>query len=768
MKRALRCLCLLLLAVSTCCSPGCLHPDENPSYLPFLHPDSYGNYDPFAVRLAVEPGDRTNPVRHQHVIIATVYDKDNKPRRGRRIEWRVEGVGSIIQVDGNGKIEEKQKAVSMTNKFEHKVTRGNDNPLDDFVIRPGQTWCVVSSTVEGDTHVSVMAPEIFDWGKRILVTTVRWVDADYIFPLPAQVRTGSEHVLTTRIIRHTDKQPLAGYRVRYKIDSGPPALFVNHAQEFTAVSDLSGNAQVAIAQMGPAQGVNHISMEVIRPPDPSAPSGSGVTLARGETTVEWLAPAIILTQSGPTMAVLGSQITYETTIRNVGRVECRSMTVTSPVSDALSYVTSNPPATPYSEPPGSPHPKLFLGWALGKLAPNQEIKLQATFKTKAQGLINSCASVVTEEGLKDEKCIQTNVSTAALKVAITGPTTAVIGQPLQFMVTVTNPGGGPLEKVLVTANFDEGLESETKLHTVNQKLLTPLAPQESRVLPLDLIARKVGPQHVRIVATASVVSSRAEAVVMVQQPSVKLSFEKPPKTGFVGKQAEWSLVLINEGDATLTNVVIRDRLPPELEFAGADQGGGREGGDVLWKLGQLLPRDRRVLKLTTLCKNPTKAAEQKAVVTTDQGVTSEASAVLEIVSSPPGLNFLPIAQPNPVQVGKKVTYLVKVSNSGQEPLQGVEIKAVLPPELQILSAKPPPGTTSKETIDKQVVTFTKVDGVGKDRVLEYTIEAEGKKAGDLRIRFECRTLGMDRNNPMVDVIPTTVFDTEQPPPPPGL
>ena len=643
----------------------------------------------------------------------------------------------------------------MTNVSRHTATRGNNNPNDDFVINPGQTWCVVSSPGEGDTHVTVLAPEIADWGKRMVVTTVRWVDADYIFPNPVQARTGSEQVLTTRILRHTDKQPLAGYRVRYKIEDGPPATFPNHGQEFLAVSDLSGNAQVAIAQTGPVQGVNRIGIEVIRPPDPSAPSGSGVTLARGETTVDWMAPSIALTQTGPAMAVLGSEITYETTVANVGRVESNLILVSIPVSDALQHVRSDPPASPNTQ---NPH-RVVLEWPLGApLPPNQAFKIKTTFKTLKPGPIKCCASVVTGEGLKDEKCAETNVGTAALKVAIRGPATAVIGQKLQFMVTVTNPGGGPLDEVLVTTSFGKGLEHENKAHELHQTL-GPLPPQESINAPLDLIVREAGPQKVVVKATASAVSHQDETVVMVQQPKVSLSIEGP-KSGkcFVGGRPEWSIILTNEGDAILTNVVIRDRLPPELEFAGADQGGHLEGGDVLWRLGQLLPRDTRAFKLTTLAKNPTKAAVQTAAVTADPGINSEKQATLEIEGTPPGLNFQ-IAPVNPLQVGKTVTYVIKVSNSGQQPLQGVEIKAVLPRELKILPAttKGPPDT--KVSIDNQIVTFTKGDKVGKDQELEFKIEAQALQPGDLRPRFECRTPGMDPTNPMVDVIQTKVFDT---------
>ena len=424
----------------------------------------------------------------QHVIIATVYDKNNTPRRGRRIEWRIDGPGSIIRVDSNGWVKDKQCAVSMTNKLEHKATRGNDNPADDFVVRPGQTWCVVSSPVEGDTHVTVIAPGIADWDKSVVVRTIRWVDADYQFPPPAQVRTGTEHVMTTHISRHTDKQPLAGYRVRYKIEPGGPGSGVSQSR-----SGVPGHQRPGRQRPGghrpdrPGRGHQSHQHRSHSPSRSQRPSGSGVTLARGETIVDWLAPTITLTQAGPAMAVLGSEITYETTVTNTGRVESGTMLVTSPVSDALQYVGSVPPASINGR---------SLEWAFGTLPPGQSHKVQTRFKTLRPAIVESCALVVTEEGFKDSKCIQTSVTTAALKVAIRGPATAALGQQIQFTVTVSNPGGGPLDAVLLSANFDDGLESERKVQTLNQTL-SPLAPQENRAILLDLVARKPGPQKVQ-------------------------------------------------------------------------------------------------------------------------------------------------------------------------------------------------------------------------------------------------------------------------------
>ena len=58
-----------------------------------------------------------------------------------------------------------------------------------------------------------IAPGIYNWEKNKVYATIRWVDAIWEFPQPAQARFGSEHVLTTRVYRATDKQPLGKPRL---------------------------------------------------------------------------------------------------------------------------------------------------------------------------------------------------------------------------------------------------------------------------------------------------------------------------------------------------------------------------------------------------------------------------------------------------------------------------------------------------------------------------------------------------------------------------
>ena len=100
----------LLLAASLSLLSGCFGVTQNPSYFPYLLPTGdiiqthakplgygyYANFDPHAIRLEVRPLESTDPVRTQHVLIATIYDEKGVPRRARRVEWMLEGAGNII------------------------------------------------------------------------------------------------------------------------------------------------------------------------------------------------------------------------------------------------------------------------------------------------------------------------------------------------------------------------------------------------------------------------------------------------------------------------------------------------------------------------------------------------------------------------------------------------------------------------------------------------------------------------------------------------
>src|SRR5262249_45015095 len=110
----------------------------------------------------------------------------------------------------------------------------------------------------------------------------------------------------------------------------------------------------------------------------------------------------------------------------------------------------------------------------------------------------------------------------------------------------------------------------------------------------------------------------------------------------------------NPGEVPLNNVVVRDQLPPELEFTSATEGGQFTNGEVVWNLGTLQSREQKLLQVVTKCVRMTPKALNVAVATADPGIRVQAEPGGKIRGRPA---FRPevIDVDAPVEVGPKTT-----------------------------------------------------------------------------------------------------------------
>lgn len=757
---------------------GCFSGSQSPSYFPYLLPAGdvirghakpigpgyYANFDPHAIDLSLEPQVMTSQVGSQVIVLATVRDDKGVPRRQRRIDWKVIN-GNIIEVDesgyfpGRGGIEG-NTAFSYTSHGEHRLSRGNNNNADDVMIRPGQSWCVVSSPVEGDTHVTAVVPGIYNWDKRMKTTVVRWVDAVWEFPQRAVAKFGTEHEFVTKVARFTDRNPLAKYRVRYKILDGPPAILLpSRAQEQTVISDLSGLAKVRIAQLAPASGTNRVSVEIIRPPDPTTPTGSGVTIITGETAIDWLAPSVKLSHVGPVSAGVEQNITFTTTARNEGRMNSDWIEFTLPIPEGMDFVSANPPAEPRGNQIQFTFPSLPVG---------QAHIAQATFKSRRAGPIRSIAIMRTGDGQNDQQEFTTLITTPQLKADILAPKTAIVEAPINFVIRLTNPGTGDLDEVQLIAGYDVGLEHELVPNPTNDPKMNVLKKQvrnlkagESRDEVVVLTPRRAGPLGVRVNASGGGLQTQAVHVVNVQKPNLSLRVEGPAKR-YVGRPAEWKIIVKNESEAEQTGVVVRDRLPAELRFAAANRGGTYLSGDVTWNLRTLKPGEEVVLELTTECQKPAAAAEKLTSLAADGNVRAEKATRIEIE----GIAALRLElkdESDPVEIGKNAIYTMTLTNTGSAPARKIDVKATVPDLLRAINATGP----TKETIAGKVVSFEQFDSLQPGSKLVFRFQCQALKAGKAYFRVEYTSALNER--PIFEEEPTTIVaPLENPiPAPPG-
>jgi uncharacterized repeat protein (TIGR01451 family) len=722
---------------------------SNPSYFPYLWPTGdanrthakptgsgyFADFDPHARRLEVRPAETTAPVGQQCVLIATVYDEKDEPRRKRRVEWMVEGVGNIVEVDesgympGRGLKVENRYAISYTDYFEHTITRGNDNPADDFVIRPGQSWCVITSAVPGDTKVTVYAPEIHNWDARKTVVTLRWCDAGVTFPAAATVRLGGEAALLTKLDRRNDPSPLSEYRIRYRLLEGPPAAFTaSRSNEAVVGVDTDGTAKVSLAQLGAKTGKNRVAVEVVKPAS-AVKGGTGeVVVSRGETTVDWQGPQLNLKVLSPASLGRDQELLVTYVAENNGTAETDPLTLRAVIPEGAEFIRSDPEAKPQGN---------QLVWSLAGLPGGKQSVVQAAFKLNKLGPLTANASLLAPDGARTDGSALSQVIEPALKVAISGPETVVVGEPITYRVSVVNPGSGPAANVRFLADFDPKLSHATKANPYEVTLGT-LKPGEDKDVPLVLTARQPGKLVCRAAVTGeNGLQSNAECTVEAKQPQIDVKLTGPARK-LVNEEAVWTLTVRNTGQLPLTDVVLRDTLPAEVTFKSAKPEARAEGRNVQWNVGSLQPNEEKTFEVTAACAKPAAKAASVAVVSAGvggkQSVEQRAESPLEILGVPT-LSLETSAPPGPVEVGAKARYGIRVQNTGTLTAAQVVVVATVPKELKPTRGDGP----VPAKVDGQTVTFAPIDALAPGKSVVFTVDVDAVAAGDARFKAELRS-----------------------------
>ena len=682
----------------------------------------YTDWDPFAAALEVTPAKDVNPVRTQHVLIATVRDKDGQPLPNRRVEWMIAdgGVGDIVQVDESGfrasrgyKLTNKF-AVSHTNNGPHVLDLGTPDPSDDIHLTVGQSWCVITSPIEGTTHVIAYAPGIYDSTRHKVFVVKHWYDVAYEFPPEAANRVGTPHEFATRITRHSDGTPLAGYEVTYRIVSGPAAVLRPGGREIVTVrSNASGLAAVTLDQTELVAGVNQLEIDVVRPAEQAGQPSAQV--ATGRTSKTWLAPAIDITKKAPSKALLGEAFLYEIWVCNPSQVDADDVVVRDDLPDGMTYIDSSPAATVAGQ---------QLAWSLGTLPAGGKKTFRVTVKPTRTGPATNRASVHGQPGLSDEDEAQTLIVAAKLSVTKTAPEEVLICDPIPYTVVVSNTGNAPATNVRLQDNLPEGLT----VHEGRRKLVSDLGtlePGESKHVRFNARAARTGTfANTVTVAADGGLTARDSATTAVRKPVLVIT-KTGPETTRNNRPVTYEITVANKGDAPADDTVVVDVVPAGAMFAEATEEGQFAGGKVTWQLGTLDVGESRTVSVTFKAVQIRTLRNVTTVTAVCAEATAEASTVVEGV---PSILLECIDLSDSIEVGGEVTYRITVTNQGTAANTNIVIACTLPGEEAFVSAQ---GPTEASAADKKV-TFASLASLAPGRTATFTVVAKGIKAGDAR------------------------------------
>ena len=660
--------------------------------------------------VTVTPARIIAPVGSEVVVQAAVCDRNRDLSPNEKVEWSLapNSVGYFVQAGEAGPLEWLHHATYRTRKIDNTfavsatspkfimLNRGTPNSNDDVPNLRGQAWVTLSSPVEGTSHVAAVAPSVYSWDARKQTSTVYWVDAQWTFPPPAINPAGTRHTFTTTLVRHSNKCPLAGYRVRYEIAPGGPAAgFVpNGAQVVEVTTNTLGQAPVEIFQQQPAPGCNTINIQVIRPADWPGGDGTQLVVGTGATQKTWTAQSagLLIDKQGPREVPLGSTLTYRIDVRNPGDLTARGLTVVDAVPNGLSYIGSNPPATVAGT---------NLSWQLGDLAAGQSRTIELSFRTDQSTVVNNCATVTSLDGVSAQDCAATTITVPAVEVTIAAPPQIAVGEEVVFTATVTNRSATPAAGLVLVDRFDTGLRHEAAgAGPIENRDLGTLNPGETRNVNIRLrgvqpgrwcnTIELSGDSGIRGSAQAcvTVVAAAVPPVAAPVPPAapaaglpVLVVRKSGPQRANTGDTVLFTIEVENRGPGAVTNLRVLDQYDLAMRPTRASDGWQAAGNDLYWTLPVLQPGQKYVRQVECLCQTPAARACNRAIVTTQEGVRQDAEACLEIAGRTNTLAIDLVDTRDPVAVGNEGTYEVRVTNNSPAPDRQIVVTVTLPNEM---------------------------------------------------------------------------------------
>jgi len=461
--------------------------------------------------------------------------------------------------------------------------------------------------------------------------------------------------------------------------------------------------------------------------DVSAPMSDGPRKIDQSVSLEWVCPQNIKAKQ---------PFSCEMIVRNNG------------VEPALNVVVLNPPAEGCkvtSAEPKSMHEGEMMRWELGTLGPKQERRIRLEMSAEKRGEL-ACKATVSATTPSSTRM---KVTEPQLMVKQECPDKVMVGDPVPVTITVSNPGDGPTEPVVLRAKMSAGIKGEKGQEMLNE--VGVLAAGESRVLKLVCQSVKGGAQKVVTTATADGgLHSTAESATQVSEPKMEVTMSGP-KLRYLDRSATYTVVVTNPGDAAANEVHVSAVVPPGFK-AGMSSGAGKYDATtrmISWTLGTLNPGEKK--ELTYKCA-ATQIGEHKHVVTAEgsRGLRGQSDLMTKVEGIASLLMELADVD-DPIEVGAETAYEVRVTNHGSAPATNVEVRALVPKAMSIKACQGP----TEYKIEGQEVVFNVIPKLAPKADAVYRINVKANAVGD--VRFRARLASDSLSEPVIGEEGTKVY-----------
>lgn len=364
-----------------------------------------------------------------------------------------------------------------------------------------------------------------------------------------------------------------------------------------------------------------------------------------------------------------------------------------------------------------------LTWVFDHLDAGEEKTIEITMIPGRRGELATSATVrftgVASTVLKVEE--------PQLAVSIDGSQDVMVGESTVQTITVSNPGTGIAHDVVVHVTIPDGLENP-KGKSVEMGIGS-LGPSEKRDIRLPLSATAGGKGILLVEARGTNLVQKTQAEITIAAPKLKVEVAGPGLR-YVGRNAQFTITVSNEGIAGTDNVRIVHLIPEGFEFVDADRGGKFEAqtGSVTWFVGRV---DAGQTINVSVNLNSKRIGDYQHHVQASGENGSIAAARLDTKVDGTSSVVMEVADiDDPIEIETQTAYEIKIRNDGSKSAQNLRLVCELPQGVELLGTEGP----TEYTVDKGSLHFRPLAEIAPGGKATYRIKVNGKVAGNLRLR----------------------------------
>ncbi|NOY41257.1 MAG: hypothetical protein GXP26_05410 [Planctomycetes bacterium] len=434
-------------------------------------------------------------------------------------------------------------------------------------------------------------------------------------------------------------------------------------------------------------------------------------------------PAIVSHVEGPRRIMVGREATYRITLENTSNTAAKSLAAAirvpkwAEVVDATSTSGVVERASQEAE-------AGRLEWKLSELSAQSSETIRIRLIPRS-GQPLQIGIEWSQAPMASETMVE--VQEPKLHIKVSGPKEVLFGKPQRYRLTLSNPGTGPTEQVVIQLIPPGGDASSA----TTQKIGT-LKPSEVRNLDLELTAREAGELTIQASATAEGgLTAKSVSKVLCQKPELQIDW-RGPESKYAGTLAAYYFRVRNPGTASTGPVTVHVKLPEGAKFSAASDGHRHDlkTNVISWQLPEIAAGQEKFMQVRCKVEQPGNNTFD-VTAQTESGDLSDSKAFNTDVVALADLK-LDVSDPQgPIPLDETVLYEIRIRNRGTTAAEGINVVGLFSAGIDPTSVE-----GAQYAIRDGRVTFHPIKSLPAGGELVLRIRATAKQAGTHTFRAE--------------------------------